>query len=185
MTTPTRPAWNHKEVIEAAAATVVEDVQEWANVSGCIGDDAPDEENFKQFRALVTIAILESSDAYQVGRYFEDFYGWPVDRTLITIIDRAFRQMKVLEPEFVHAWVMENNIRIKAKKGQGVRIRVGDAEFTAEVTGLIGREARAIIETIGKDPQTMIIPAEEIVEAWDIAPKPTNPRPPNPEKDSA
>jgi len=168
MTTPTRPAWNHKEVIEAAAATIVEPVREWASLSGCLNDT----ENGPQFHALVTVAVLESPDAYRAGRYFEDFYGWPVDRPLITILDSAFRQMKELESKFVHAWVMKHNIRINAKTGQGVRVRIGDAEFTAEVVGLIKREARVVIETVGTEPKTMVIPSEEIVEAWDMAPKP-------------
>lgn len=164
---PKRPAWNHQPIIEAAAATIVDDVHKWADVSGCIGDDDAD---IKQFRALVTIAILESPDAYQAGRYLEDFYGWPVDRPLISVLDRAFRQMPLLVPEHVHAWVMKYNVRFPATKGQGVRVNLGGCEFTGTVVDVIAKDARAIVIPIGKSQQPISIPAEEVIESFTIKP---------------
>lgn len=169
---PKRPAWNHKEVKEAAAAEIVDAVRDWASVSGCLGDDDTDP---KQFRALVAIAVLESPDAYQAGRYFEDFYGWPVDRVFINILDTAYNRMPILCTKFVHTWVTKNAVRFPAKKGQGVNVRIGDCEFTAEVQDIVHREARGLVLPLGRGTKPLMVPAEEIIEAFDIKKSTTPP----------
>ena len=156
---PPRPRWNHQCVKEAAAREIVDDVRHWAGNYGVVEEDACD----REFLALLSIAIIESADAYQAGRYLEDFFNWPVTGDLTRIIDKAFMRMKYLVHEFVHAWVMENNIRFPAKKEDMIRCKVGDVEISGRVVEVIKREARGLFIPINRYKPFVVL-AEEILQ---------------------
>lgn len=171
---PPRPRWNHPCVKEEAARQCVKEVRSWAEDCGVVEDDSDD----REFLALLSVAFIESPDAYQAGRYLEDFFGWPVQIDLMRVLDSAYGKMKYITQGFVHAWVMENNVRFPAKKGQTVRVRVGDAEITGEVLEVIRREARAILAPIGKK-KPITVYAEEVQEVMPRKPRQRDkPQPP-------
>lgn len=157
---PPRPAWNHAEVKTLAAAEFVDEVQAWAELMGVV---EVDEHDPKEFLALLTLALRESPDAYQAGRYLEDFIGWPVTGDLIRVLDRAYSRMPHLAKECVHTWVTENGVRFPAKKGEGVRFRIGDFEGTGKVIEVIAREATAYVVPTGKD-RPLPVNAEEVLQ---------------------
>lgn len=170
MTRPMRPAWNHVGVKEDAAREIIHDVNHWAQMAGL--DDFASSE--REFFALVALAIIESADSYDAARYLEDFYEWPCDRELITILDRAYARMKYIAVERTREWVMEHSVRFPAKEGQGVRVRLGDAEFLGKVVAVIATEARGIVIPVGKPHVNIPMMAEEIQEVIDL--KATKPK---------
>ena len=172
---PRRPAWNSTDVKTEAALEIVEDVRSWAIKGGLIADDASE----KEFNALVVIAVRESPDSYQAGRYFEDFYEWPVDRDLIAILDVAYRRMPFLATKHVHQWVMKHKVRFPAKKGEGVVYRIGDVEVGGQVKEVLRREARAIVLPT-KGSKHLSVPAEEVLRTFKINAKGPNDFPTGP-----
>lgn len=160
---PKRPQWNHTEVKTAAAETIFEDVKEWAVSMGAVPSEM-DEEGERMLRALLTLAVLESADAYEAGRYLETTYGWPTTGELIRIIDRAYIAMPNCVTPFVHAWVMENNVRFPAKDGDEFKFRVGDLEVTGVCVGVVRREARGFAEVRGG--KTIPVMAEDVVKVF-------------------
>ena len=78
-----RPTWNHPDVKTAAIAEVIDDVRDWAVSSGHVPEDV----NMDELRAIVTLAAIETGDAYMAARYLETHVGWPVDGELARIID--------------------------------------------------------------------------------------------------
>lgn len=157
---PPRPKWNHPDVKTAVAAEFVDEVQHWAELMGVVEAGEHDE---REFLAVLTLALIESPDAYQAGRYLEDFIDWPVTGELIRTLDRAYSRMKHVAREFVHAWVMENSVRFPTDKGGGVRFRIGDFEAVGRVVEVIRTEASAlVIPTGGKQPLT--VNTEEVLQ---------------------
>lgn len=163
MTYPPRPKWNHPEVKALAALEILDEVREWASSN----DIVVDEGDPKEFRALVTLALQESPDAYHASLYMHEFIDWPVDMDLVRIFDRAFNRLKFLKTQLVHEWVMKHNVRFPAKKGQLVLARVGDVEFKAIVKEVISREASSICE-LQKNEKPIRVHAEEVLRAVDM-----------------
>ena len=162
MTYPPRPQWNHAECKELAAKECVDEVRQWADKYGIAeGSD-------REFLAVLTLALCEGCDAYAAGRYLEDAIGWKVNGDLIRILDRAYGRLKFLVKPLVHDWVMRNKVRFPAKKGQAVKCRIGDVEFTAKVVEVIKREARAVVEPTGKSGKMMQVNAEEILQTINL-----------------
>lgn len=176
---PPRPKWNHRDVKSAAAQTIVDDVSAWAVTMGLIPADA----DKRELCALVTLAILESADAYQAARYLDTLMEWPVNGELVKIIDRAYTAMPKLTIPFIHKWVMEHQVRFPAKKGNTVRFLIGDREFSGVIMDVLPREARGWVELLNVKEQGRVIPldAEHIVKvtATGDARQPKSPGPNN------
>ncbi|QJA43013.1 hypothetical protein [Phaeobacter phage MD18] len=170
--TPPRPRWDHKEVKTEAAAHVFSDVKEWAISMAVVSADVADAE----FRALVTLAFLESDDCYEAARYFDDVYDWPVNGELVRIIDRAYQIAPRLTAPFVHAWVMKHNVRFPATSGSEVRVQIGDAEVTGTCIGSVYREARGFVEL--RNGKVLPVDAEEVVKVLKTKRTGSKPTPP-------
>lgn len=156
---PPRPRWNHVEVKEAVAIEYVDAVRDWANLHGAVDGEATD----REFLVAVAMAFRESPDAYQAGRYLEDFFEWPVTGELIKIFDRAYARMQHVTRKFVLEWVAKNNVRFPAKKGEGVRFRIGDVEIGGTVVEILKHEAKAIVRANGKG-KALSVNAEEVLQ---------------------
>ena len=156
---PPRPRWNHRCVKEATARQFVDQVRDWAECMGAVEEDADPNE----FLAVMALALIESPDAYHAGRYLEDFIGWPVNGDLINIFDTAYASMKYVVRDFVHVWVMENNVRFPAKSGDLIRCKIGDVEINGHVLEVIRTEAKGIVVPTGRD-RPMPVHAEEVVQ---------------------
>ena len=131
----------------------------------------------KEFTALVVLALREGVDAYGAGRYLDDIYGWPVDHHLIKILEGAYHRARFLTRDFVARWVMRHSVRFPAKKGSGVRARIGDVEISGEVIEVIGVEARAIVRCGSRrhKGKNISINAEEVLATFEM----TSPKSPN------
>ena len=142
-----RPRWHHQQVKELAAQEIIEDVNHWAQLA--------DLENFasnsKEFLALVTVALIESADSYNASRYLEDFYKWPSDRKLVSILDRAYFRMPQISKNLEREWVLETGERFPAKKNQGIVARIGGTEVSAVVVSVIQEEARGLVTILGSN----------------------------------
>ena len=156
---PPRPCWYHPDVKDSVAAEFSDEIRAWAVACGVVDPDSDP----KTFLALVTIALRECADAYDAGRYLEDFMDWPVTGELIRILDRAYIRMEFATKPFVQRWVVENAVRFPAKQGQQVRCRIGDAEITGEIVAVIASEARAVISVNGSN-KNVTLNAEEVSE---------------------
>jgi len=154
---PPRPTWNHPDAKALAAKEILDDVRYWASSAGIVGGDD------REFLAVVTLAMQETTDAYMTGRYLEDFLGWPSDADLIRIFDRAFSRLKFIKTTLVHRWVMENNVRFPAKKGEAVVARIGDTEIKVRVEDVLRREAVAYGEQLGRPGKKIRVHAEEVL----------------------
>lgn len=156
---PPRPCWNHKCVKEAAAYAFVDPIREWAEGIGAVTEGVDD----KQFLALLSLALIESSDSYQAARYLEDFLDWPVTLELLKILEAAFHRMKYITRDLTHTWVMEHNIRIPAEEGNMIRCKIGDLEVTGRLCEVVKREARGFFIPNGH-VSYMTVYAEEILQ---------------------
>ena len=174
-TTP-RPQWNHVAVKTEAARLVFDDVNTWAEAMGVLPEGIP----VRETRAVVTLAIIESVDCYDAGRYLESFCDWPTNGELIRILDRAYIAMPKLTAPFVHAWVMEHNVRFPAKEGDTIFFKVGDAEIKGTCAAAIPREARGLVEvSTSKKAAVLPVNAEDIVRVIKAKAQPgSNPVPP-------
>lgn len=173
---PPRPAWNHKVVKEAVAVEYVEEVRKWAYLHGAVEEDVDD----REFLAAVTLAILESPDAYQTGRYLEDFYEWPVTMELVRIFQAAFARLKPLSRKYVLEWVVKNNVRFPGKKGSVVKCRIGDAELSGSVVEVVSSEAAAVVRLRGSE-KLLTVYAEDVISVHAPAKvKPHKGEPPRP-----
>ena len=157
MTIPKRPQWNHPEAKSLAAKECIDDVRAWASKYGAADG------NDKEFLVALTLAMIEGCDGYAAGRYLEDVFGWKVNGELIRILDAAFRRAKFLVTPLTHEWVMKHNVRFPAKKGEKILFRIGDAEFKGKVVTVITREARAVVEILGKPDKHLQVNGEEVV----------------------
>lgn len=163
MTTyPPRPTWNHPDAKALAAVEIREAVHAWTKEAGV------DVVNDREFLALITLAMIESPDAYWTGRYIESFLDWPVDAVLVNIFDMAFNRLKYIKNSLVHEWVTKNSVRFPAKKGQGVVARIGDVEVKVKINDILAREAAAYGEPIGKPQNPMRVHAEEVLSIIDL-----------------
>lgn len=171
---PPRPAWNHKVVKEAVAVEFVEEVRKWAYLHGAVEEDVED----REFLAVVVLAMLESPDAYQAGRYLEDFYEWPVTGELVKIFDQAFARLKPASRKYVLEWVMKNNVRFPGRKGDVVKCRIGDTELSGSVLEVITSEAKGVVKLRGSE-KLLTVNAEEVLSATPpVKPKPPKDEPP-------
>ena len=116
-----------------------------------------------EFLALLTLALQESPDAYQARRYIEDFWGWPVTSELVRILDQAYSRMHLVVRRFILEWVVKNNVRFPAKRGDAVRFRIGDSEFEGVVLDVIRNEAKAIVK-LGVKGKNWTVFAEDVLE---------------------
>lgn len=156
---PPRPRWNHNIVKHAVAREYVGDVRNWAELHGVTDIEASD----REYLVAVTMALQESPDAYQAGRYLDDFFEWPVTHELIKIFDAAFIRQHTATHKFVIEWVVENNVRFPAKKGEGVRFRIGDAEIGGTVLEILRQEAKAVVRVNGNG-KNIVVNAEEVLQ---------------------
>lgn len=170
--TPKRPQWNHPEVKAAAAEYVFDDVTAWATGMGIL----PENHNPKELLAVLTLTLEESVDCYDAARYFDSFCEWPVDSTLIRILDRAYRALPTLVSPLIHQWVLDNQIRFLPKEGEEIKFKVGDAEATGTCVGVVRREARGFVSLRNGD--VLPIVAEDVVKVFK-AKRPTSPINPN------
>ncbi|WNL50793.1 hypothetical protein RPALISO_206 [Ruegeria phage RpAliso] len=167
-----RPQWNDPEVQTASVEAHFDRVKAWATSRGVLPMDYTDQQ-LKELRAVVTLAVLESADAYLAGRYLDDILDWPVDHELLRALGLIYDSMPLHVTTYVHAWVMENNIRLRGAKGDHIRFRVGDAEMQGTILAVIKREARAIVEVRVSATKTsnMTVPAEDVIKVSPPAPK--------------
>lgn len=171
---PVRPRRNDIAVMSQAAAEIVPEVHDWACKMKAT-TVAPDD---KEFRALITLAILESADSYQALRYLDDFLGWPVGPELASIFDKAFARMPRIADDMVMDWVLATGARFPAKAGQGVNVKIGDVEFVGKVEAVIRKEARGIVRTYGSNRQAVSVLAEEVLDTFEVKEKPAPVSPP-------
>lgn len=155
---PPRPRWNHVEVKEAVALEYVEPVRAWADLVGAVEDGAAD----REYVVAVVMALRESPDAYQAGRYLDDFFDWPVTGELVKILDGAYDHMKVATRKFVLEWVAKHNVRFPAKKGASIVFRIGELEMKGTVTEVLPHEAKGIVSLNGKG-KAVAVNAEEVL----------------------
>jgi len=145
---PPRPRWNHKPVKESVAKEFVGEVRDWADLNGVIATKDATEQDYL---VALAVTLIESPDAYQAGRYLDDFFDWPVAGDLIRILDRAYQHMHKAVRKHVLEWVIENNIRFPGKKGEGVRFRIGDLELSGTIVEVLRHEAKAVVKLNAKD----------------------------------
>lgn len=169
---PSRPQWNHEAVKTAAVAEVFEDAFRWLKARIHVVD-----QDKRDARAVLTLAVIESGDAYAAGRYLENFTQWPVDGELIRIIDRAYLRMPSLTAPVVHEWVMKHKMRFTPKKGQGIRFRLGDAELFGKVIAVNRREALGYVEVASRRG-VLPVGAEDVLEAVPMSGNNKNGNPP-------
>lgn len=180
MTSP-RPKWNNPEVQAVAVLQHIDSVRGW--VKETLPEDAQvSDEGMVELRALITLAVQESSDAYTAARYIENYMGWPVDARLVAILDRVYGAMPRNVDPFVHAWVMKEKVRFPAGVGDFVVFRVGRAEMQGHVSAVIQREARGIVDVKVSPTHTrhMSVDAEDVIRHRKGGTKPTDgtPTPP-------
>lgn len=161
-TYPPRPAWNHNVVQDFVAEEFADEVKQWADECGVLSES--DSSDPRMFLAMLALALRESPDSYQAGRYIEDFWGWPVSRELISILDRAYNRMRMVVRKFVLEWVVANNVRFPAKKGEGVRFRIGEVEFGGVVLDVIRPEAKGIVRLNIKNGKSYSVNAEDVIQ---------------------
>lgn len=161
-TYPPRPTWNHPDTKVIAAQEIVDAVHAWTVE---VGLDIP---NDRELRAVITLAMQESPDAYMAGRYLDSFLGWPVDAELVRVFDSAYRRLKFLKTPLVHAWVMEHRVRFPAKKGQAVVARIGDIEVKVKIEDILKREAAAYGEVVGRPGKRIRVHAEEVMKVINL-----------------
>jgi len=154
-----RPCWHHNDVKAAVAVEYVDEVQSWANMYGAKGANA----DSREFLAGFTLALQESADAYQAGRYLDDFFDWPVAGDLLSILDRCYARMPFMVKGFVQQWVMRTSLRFPAKKGDIVKCRVGAVELGGEVIEVLHSEAVGIVALNGNG-KLLNVNAEEVLE---------------------
>lgn len=154
-----RPQWNHPDAKALAAKECLSEVRTWALQAGVLSE----EDSEAELLAVLTLAMQESADAYDAGRYLESFVDWPTNGNLVRILDRAFHRLRFIVTPLIHAWVMEHNVRFPAKKGQSVRAKIGGHEFTGKVVAVIAREARGFVEPLGNSSQAIPVNAEEVL----------------------
>lgn len=170
-TAPTRPTWNNTAVMEEAARLIYSDVKTWADSMGAIPEGADE----REVAAVVTLAILESADAYEAGRYLESFCEFPTNGELIRILDRAYLSMPRLVPPHVRTWVMENAIRFAANEGDQVLFKVGDTEMRGTCVGAVPTEARGFVEIAGtKRGQVIPVNGEDLIKVTKAKPVTNN-----------
>lgn len=166
---PQRPKWNDPAVKSSAVTNILPGIADW-----CLGNGVLDADyDPKHLTALLTVALIESADAYSAARYLDDFLDWPVDGEMIAILDSAYRQMPYLVAPVVTAWVMAHAIRFTPKKGDVVRFRVGDAELTGTIIDVLGREARGwakIARSGDIVPPVMQVLSEDLIK--NLGPRP-------------
>jgi len=154
-----RPQWNHPDVKTLAVAEVIADVRTWAVTIGAV----PEDHNQAEFLALVTLAMIESPDAYDFVRYIHQFFDWPVDGKLTRIIDRAYLRLKILTPIVVRKWVMKTGARFPHKEGTSIAFRIGDVNMRGTVKAVINGEAVAMVEVFTRKPRIVRVMAEEVL----------------------
>ena len=163
-TYPPRPTWNHPDTKALAALEIQDAVHNWTQEAGM---DLP---NDQEILAAMTLAMIESPDAYWTCRYIEEVFRWPVDAVLVGIFDSGFRRLKFLKTQLVHEWVTKNGVRFPAKKGQGVVARIGDAEIRVRIEDVLAREAAAYGEPISRPGQKVRVHAEEVLKVIPLTP---------------
>lgn len=162
--TVSRPKWNDPEVQQAAVVAGIAPVAEWAKVSLPAVDLSSDESQ-QQLRAVVTLAVQESADAYAAGRYLETFMEWPADAMLFRALDTIYSAMPKEADKAVHAWVMKEKVRFKPADGDFVKFKVGPVTMQGHVVAVIARDARGFVEikTGPNKTKNMSVNAEDIV----------------------
>lgn len=170
-----RPRWHHECVKTAAIREIVPDAMAWLDaevgpVERWVADnnlEAGPVDTYRELTALLTLAAIESCDAFACCRYLSDFYALPVDGVLRRIIERAYGRMPSLAPAFVHEWVMKNAVRFPARAGDVIRFRVAGSETQArgKVLDVVRREASALV-AVGSPNERVEVLAEEVLEVW-------------------
>ena len=143
--TASRPKWNDPEVQTAAVVAGIAPVTEWAKAS-LPAVDLSSPESQQHLRAIVSLAVQESADAYAAGRYLETFMDWPTDAMLFRALDSIYTAMPKEADKAVHAWVMRERVRFKPADGDFVKFKVGPVEMQGTVVAVIARDARGIVE---------------------------------------
>ena len=74
---------------------------------------------------------------------------------------------------------MKNRVRFPASEGQDIRFRIGDAELSGTVVGVVRREARGFVELSGmKKGQVLPVFAEDVVKVYKTRQPVGRPTPP-------
>ena len=170
-----RPQWNHPDVKTLAVAEVIEDIRTWAVSRGAV----PEDHNQNEFLALVTLAMIESPDAYDFARYIHQFFDWPVNGELTRIIDRAYLRLKILTPSVVRKWVLATGIRFPHKEGVSIAFRIGGVNMRGTIKAVIAGEAVAMVEVFARKPRIVRVMAEEVLHivTFNAKPEPADPIP--------
>ncbi len=154
-----RPKWNHPSVKTLAVAEVIKDVRAWAIDCGAV----PEDHDENEFLALVTLAMIESPDAYDCTRYIDQFFDWPVDGNLTRILDRAYFRLKIITPKVVREWVIKTGARFPHKEGTGIAFRIGDITMRGTIKAVIHGEAVAMVEVFSRKPYIVRVVSEEVL----------------------
>jgi hypothetical protein len=172
--TASRPKWNDPEVQQAAVIAGIASVADWARAS-IPAVDLSSEESQMHLRAVVTLAVQESADAYGAGRYLETFMEWPVDAMLFRALDTIYSAMPKEADKAVHAWVMKERVRFKPVETNFVKFKIGPVDMQGTVVAVIAREARGIVEVKTGPGKTknVSVNAEDIVSFTKGITKPT------------
>lgn len=158
-----RPRENDPDVMAAAVEHVLDGIQAWADANGIVNTDELGGNH--EFKALMTIAVMESVDGYGAARYVDTMFDWPADTALVKLLDAAYRTAPLVLPDFVKRWVMATGTRFPAKKGNSVKVRIGDAEFSGVVTDILESEARGWVEVLNAKVKGKVIAinSEEVI----------------------
>jgi len=158
-TTTPRPQWNHPDVKALAVAEIIDDVRTWAVECGAV----PEDHNSDEFRALITLAMIESPDAYDFSRYVQQFFDWPANGVLTRIVDRAYLRLKILTPRVVREWVIATGIRFPYEEKISIAFRVGDESLRGIIKAVLKDEAAAMVQVFARKPRVMRVMAEEVL----------------------
>jgi len=113
-TIPKRPHSRDPDIMEAAAARMVEGVREKF-------DGLSDEEIAKGLRHALARAM--SLDGYDIARRLENDNLCEPDAEMVEMLDTAYGYVFQAHREAVKGWVRGNNITLKRKVGDRIRYR--------------------------------------------------------------
>lgn len=143
-------------MIDLAAPTVVQ----WAR--GRTRDLDPIEARF----AILTAIRQYGVDAFRVGLALQANFHWPVDITLVKLLDGMVESLPATLRHITNEWVVRTGLRFPGKEGDTVEYLDERGEpCVGIVQGVLKAQARAfVLKTTGDlvDPEPLSVPAEAI-----------------------
>lgn len=117
------------------------------------------------FTNLLSLAVMESGDAYAAVKWLDDVARWEVETALVHLFDRVYASIDPITLLREREWVMQNAIRFPADAGQQVIVLIGGERFLGYVQSVERAVARALVN-IGppEHDATLWVNAEDVVE---------------------